>query len=48
MPLQGLLHSVVYGWLRQNFRRQVLPRRPPLTRHRGLKAFDDESLGAAP
>ncbi|CAN0020559.1 unnamed protein product [Bubo scandiacus] len=46
ISLQGFLHSLVYGWLRQNFRREVVGKRPsPQQHHRGLKAFYDDSLG---
>ncbi|XP_074684260.1 uncharacterized protein LOC141924868 isoform X2 [Strix aluco] len=49
VSLQGFLHSLVYGWLRQNFRREVVGKRPsPQQRHRGLKAFYDDSLGPIP
>ncbi|XP_072712566.1 uncharacterized protein [Ciconia boyciana] len=44
----GFLHSLVYGWLRQNFRQEAVGKRPSLQHHRGLKAFYDESLGAVP
>ncbi|XP_052644998.1 uncharacterized protein LOC128142734 isoform X1 [Harpia harpyja] len=48
VSLQGFLHSLVYGWLRQNFRQEAAGKRPSLQHHRGLKAFYDESLGAVP
>ncbi|XP_029871043.1 uncharacterized protein LOC115341765 isoform X1 [Aquila chrysaetos chrysaetos] len=48
VSLQGFLHSLVYGWLRQNFRQEAVGTRPSLQHHRGLKAFYDESLGAVP
>ncbi|XP_075780304.1 transmembrane protein 116-like isoform X3 [Pelodiscus sinensis] len=44
MSLQGLLHSLVYGWLRQNFRQEALGETVPLRYYPGLKAFYDESL----
>uniref|UniRef100_A0A8C4VGN6 Transmembrane protein 116 n=1 Tax=Gopherus evgoodei TaxID=1825980 RepID=A0A8C4VGN6_9SAUR len=45
MSLQGLLHSLVYGWLRQNFRQEALGETLPLRYYPGLKAFYDESFG---
>ncbi|KAM6089771.1 uncharacterized protein LJ206_004075 [Theristicus caerulescens] len=48
VSLQGFLHSLVYGWLRQNFRQEAVGGRPSLPHRRGLKAFYDESLGAVP
>ncbi|XP_039560507.1 uncharacterized protein LOC120500119 [Passer montanus] len=48
VSLQGFLHSLVYGWMRENFRREVLARSPSLPSPAGLKAFYDDSLGAAP
>lgn len=45
MSLQGLLHSLVYGWLRQNFRQEALGETLPLRHYPGLKAFYDESFG---
>ncbi|XP_043355997.1 GRIP and coiled-coil domain-containing protein 1 isoform X4 [Dermochelys coriacea] len=45
MSLQGLLHSLVYGWLRQNFRQEALGETLPLRYYSGLKAFYDESFG---
>ncbi|KAM6420994.1 uncharacterized protein J5M81_000509 [Pluvialis apricaria] len=48
VSLQGFLHSLVYGWLRQNFRQEAVGERPSLQHHQGLKAFYDESLGAVP
>ncbi|GAB0175398.1 transmembrane protein 116-like [Grus japonensis] len=42
VSLQGFLHSLVYGWLRQNFRQEAVGKRP------SLQAFYDESLGAVP
>ncbi|XP_055663652.1 transmembrane protein 116-like [Falco peregrinus] len=47
VSLQGFLHSLVYGWLRQNFRQEVVGKRPSL-QHQGLRAYYDESLGAVP
>lgn len=47
VSLQGFLHSLVYGWLRQNFRQEAVGKRPSLQHQRGLKAFY-ESLGAVP
>lgn len=44
--LQGFLHSLAYGWLRRNFRREAVGQRPSLQHHRGLQGFYDESLGA--
>ncbi|XP_030327928.1 uncharacterized protein LOC115601727 [Strigops habroptila] len=46
--LQGFLHSLVYGWLRQNFRQEVVGKSLSLQHPRGLRAFYDESLGAVP
>lgn len=46
--LQGFLHSLAYGWLRQNFRREAVGPRPSLQHPRGLQGFYDESLGALP
>ncbi|XP_077639296.1 uncharacterized protein LOC116184375 [Lonchura striata] len=48
VSLQGFLHSLVYGWMRENFRRDVLARSASLQSPEGLKAFYDDSLGAAP
>ena len=48
VSLQGFLHSLVYGWLRHNFRQEAVGKRPSVQHHRGLKAFYDESLGAVP
>ncbi|TRZ11928.1 hypothetical protein HGM15179_015169 [Zosterops borbonicus] len=48
VSLQGFLHSLVYGWMRENFRREVLARSPALHSPEGLKAFYDDSLGADP
>ncbi|KAJ7418179.1 hypothetical protein WISP_60492 [Willisornis vidua] len=48
VSLQGFLHSLVYGWMRENFRREVLGRTRTLQRPRGLSAFYDESLGLFP
>ncbi|XP_042648394.1 uncharacterized protein LOC116960212 isoform X2 [Tyto alba] len=48
VSLQGFLHSLVYGWLRQNFRQEVTGKRVSLQHHRGLKAFYDESLRTVP
>ncbi|KAM6096696.1 uncharacterized protein VSU04_017376 isoform 4-T4 [Chlamydotis macqueenii] len=48
VSLQGFLHSLVYGWLRHNFRREAVGARPSLQPHRGLQAFYDESLRAGP
>lgn len=48
VPLQGFLHSLVYGWLRQNFRQEAVGESPSLQHRWGLKAFYDESLGAVP
>ncbi|EMP29202.1 hypothetical protein UY3_13682 [Chelonia mydas] len=45
MSLQGLLHSLVYGWLRQNFRQEALGETLPLRYYPGLKACYDESFG---
>ncbi|XP_067387527.1 transmembrane protein 116-like [Emydura macquarii macquarii] len=45
MSLQGLLHSLVYGWMRPNFRQEALGERIPLRYYPGLKAFYDESFG---
>ncbi|CAM5084269.1 unnamed protein product [Natator depressus] len=45
MSLQGLLHSLVYGWLRQNFRQEALGETLPLRYYSGLKACYDESFG---
>nr|XP_027317755.2 uncharacterized protein LOC106017618 [Anas platyrhynchos] len=46
--LQGFLHSLAYGWLRRNFRREAVGPRPSLQHPRGLQGFYDESLGALP
>lgn len=46
--LQGFLHSLVYGWLRQNFWQEVVGKSLSLQHPRGLRAFYDESLGAVP
>ncbi|XP_053930998.1 transmembrane protein 116-like [Cuculus canorus] len=48
VSLQGFLHSLVYGWLRQNFREEAVGKRSSLWHPRGLKAFYDDSLGAVP
>ena len=48
VSLQGFLHSLVYGWLRQNFRQEAVGERPSLRHRRGLEPFYDESLGAVP
>ncbi|KAF4805099.1 hypothetical protein TURU_002222 [Turdus rufiventris] len=48
VSLQGFLHCLVYGWMRENFRREVLARSPSLHSPGGLKAFYDDSLGAVP
>ncbi|KAM6320916.1 transmembrane protein 116-like [Aegotheles albertisi] len=45
ISLQGLLHSLAYGWLRRNFRQEMVGRSPSLQHPRGLKAFYDETLG---
>ncbi|XP_074980711.1 uncharacterized protein LOC125625375 isoform X2 [Caretta caretta] len=45
MSLQGLLHSLVYGWLRQNFRQEALGETLPLRYYPGLKACYEESFG---
>ncbi|XP_050841085.1 transmembrane protein 116-like [Serinus canaria] len=47
VSLQGFLHSLVYGWMRENFRREVLARSLSLQSPEGVKAFYDNSLGAA-
>ncbi|XP_059703658.1 uncharacterized protein LOC132327950 isoform X4 [Haemorhous mexicanus] len=47
VSLQGFLHSLVYGWMRENFRREVLARSLSLQSPEGVKAFYDDSLGAA-
>ncbi|KAM6100986.1 transmembrane protein 116-like [Pterocles gutturalis] len=44
VSLQGFLHSLVYGWLRQNFRREAVGKRPSMQHRRGL----EEPLGADP
>lgn len=46
--LQGFLHSLAYGWLRRNFRREAVGPRPSLQHPRGLQGFYDESLGGLP
>ncbi|KAM6436383.1 uncharacterized protein PHA67_023605 isoform 12-T12 [Liasis olivaceus] len=43
-PLQGFLHSLAYGWLRGNFRRELAGERLPLHCSPGLKAFYEDSL----
>ncbi|XP_054056042.1 uncharacterized protein LOC128908985 isoform X3 [Rissa tridactyla] len=48
VSLQGFLHSLVYGWMRRNFRQEAVGERPSLRRPHGLKAFYDESLRAIP
>ncbi|XP_058718343.1 uncharacterized protein LOC131591549 [Poecile atricapillus] len=48
VSLQGFLHSLAYGWMRENFRRDVLLRSRSRHSPEGLKAFYDLSLGAAP
>ncbi|XP_063253282.1 uncharacterized protein LOC134550478 isoform X4 [Prinia subflava] len=48
VSLQGFLHSLVYGWRRENFRRDVLAPSRSLHSPGALKAFYDDSLGAAP
>lgn len=47
VSLQGLLHSLVYGWLRQNFRKEVIGEQLPLRCRPDLKAFYDDSLAAS-
>ncbi|RMB90250.1 hypothetical protein DUI87_33386 [Hirundo rustica rustica] len=44
----GFLHSLAYGWMRENFRRDVLARICSLHSPGGLEAFYDDSLGAVP
>ncbi|XP_034983109.2 uncharacterized protein LOC118090886 isoform X2 [Zootoca vivipara] len=44
ISLQGFLHSLVYGWLRQNFRREVTGEQMPLLGHLDQKAFYEDSL----
>ncbi|CAN8210420.1 unnamed protein product [Coccothraustes coccothraustes] len=46
VSLQGFLHSLVYGWMRENFRREVLARSLSPQSPEGVKAFYDNSLGA--
>lgn len=48
VPLQGFLHSLVYGWLRQNFRQEAAGETPPPQPPRGLQPFYNESLGTGP
>ncbi|XP_069720003.1 transmembrane protein 116-like isoform X1 [Phaenicophaeus curvirostris] len=48
VSLQGFLHSLVYGWLRQNFREEAAGKRSSLQPPRGLQAFYDDSLAAVP
>ncbi|KAM6284655.1 transmembrane protein 116-like isoform 6-T6 [Spheniscus humboldti] len=48
VSLQGFLHSLVYGWLRQNFRQEAVGKRSSLQHHWGVKTFYDDSLGAVP
>ncbi|XP_019325794.1 PREDICTED: uncharacterized protein LOC103893354 [Aptenodytes forsteri] len=48
VSLQGFLHSLVYGWLRQNFRQEAVGKRSSLQHRWGLKTFYDDSLGAVP
>ncbi|KAM6436373.1 uncharacterized protein PHA67_023605 isoform 2-T2 [Liasis olivaceus] len=40
----GFLHSLAYGWLRGNFRRELAGERLPLHCSPGLKAFYEDSL----
>ncbi|XP_072858441.2 uncharacterized protein LOC110084416 isoform X1 [Pogona vitticeps] len=47
VSLQGLLHSLVYGWLRQNFRGEVTGEELPLRCPPDLKAFYDDSLATS-
>ncbi|KAJ7329408.1 hypothetical protein JRQ81_015582 [Phrynocephalus forsythii] len=47
VSLQGLLHSLVYGWLRQNFREEVTGEQLPLRCPLDLKAFYDDSLATS-
>ncbi|XP_033017515.1 uncharacterized protein LOC117053662 [Lacerta agilis] len=44
ISLPGFLHSLVYGWLRQNFRREVTGEQVPLLGHLDQKAFYEDSL----
>ncbi|XP_032077935.1 uncharacterized protein LOC116511820 [Thamnophis elegans] len=46
-PLQGFLHSLVYGWLRGSFRQEVAGERLPLYCSPDLKASFDDSLAAS-
>ncbi|KAM3832980.1 uncharacterized protein M6D78_010917 isoform 1-T1 [Vipera latastei] len=46
-PLQGFLNSLVYGWLRGNFRQEVAGERLRLHCSPDLKAFYDDSLAAS-
>ncbi|KAG8138597.1 hypothetical protein E2320_004475 [Naja naja] len=46
-PLQGFLHSLVYGWLRGSFRQEVAGERLPLYCSPDLKAAFDDSLAAS-
>ncbi|XP_070803834.1 transmembrane protein 116-like [Pituophis catenifer annectens] len=46
-PLQGFLHSLVYGWLRSSFRQEVAGERLPLYCSPDLKASFDDSLAAS-
>ncbi|KAK2519361.1 hypothetical protein Q9966_013988 [Columba livia] len=48
VPLQGFLHSLVYGWLRQNFRQEAAGETPSPQPRRGLQPFYDEALGTVP
>ncbi|KAM4783441.1 transmembrane protein 116-like [Cyanocitta cristata] len=48
VSLQGFLHCLVYAWMRENFRREVLARSPALQSPGGIQAFYDDSLEAAP
>lgn len=48
VSLQGFLHSLVYAWMRENFRREVLVRSPLPQSPGGIQAFYDDSLEAAP
>lgn len=44
VSLHGFVNSLVYGWIRRNFREAILGERTPLLEHAPL-AFFEESLG---
>ncbi|PKK17934.1 putative LOC102092104 [Columba livia] len=48
VPLQGFLHSLVYGWLRQNFRQEAAGETPsPQPRRGGCERGPDQGTLAA-